>query len=187
MEMGWARSGSTGSTPSSPAPTSSPRGTASASGRRHTCATSRQRVSVSRPDTVRPAYPLPVPTSDPLTTCRYVSDGRLARRITRESWARLRRPSLLVSFVAFGVALGVVGSLSSNAGSLPDHLGRVLLIGVVWGVGWLMIVTALAAVVVVPLVRWRERRIAAQYPGGSVTEIAVGADALMVVRPSGKR
>jgi len=127
-----------------------------------------------------------MPTSDPVTTCRYVSDGRLARRITREGWARLRRPWVLVSFVAFGVALGVVGSLSTNAGSLPDHLGRVLLIGVIWGIGWLVVVAALAAVVVVPLVRWRERRIAAQYPTGSVTEIAVGVDGLVVVRPSGK-
>lgn len=127
-----------------------------------------------------------MPTSDPLTTCRYVSDGRLARRITRESWARLRRPWVLVSFVAFGLALGVVGSLSANAGSLPDQLGRVLLIGVIWGVGWLVVVAGLAAVVVVPLVRWRERQIAAQYPVGSVTEIAVGVDGLVVVRPSGK-
>ncbi|HEY3530472.1 MAG TPA: hypothetical protein VGK78_15110 [Nocardioides sp.] len=124
-------------------------------------------------------------TPEPFATFRYVADGELARRITRERWARLRHPRVWVTFMVCGLTLGVVWSLATNAASLPEYLGRVLLIGLLWGVGWLAVVALLTTVLVVPLVRLRERQIEAQYPAGSVTEIAMGVDGLVLVRPSG--
>lgn len=124
---------------------------------------------------------------DALATYRYVSDGELARRVTRERWARLRNPLVLVHFVAAGLALGVVASLTSNAASLPAYLGRVLLIGVVWGAGWLVVVALLTVALLGPLARLRERQVDRQYPEGSVTAVALGAEELVIARPSGIR
>jgi hypothetical protein len=125
-------------------------------------------------------------TTDPPGTYRYVADGRFPRRLTRERWARVLDPRVLAAFLAVSLLLGVGLSLVANAHSLPHHLARVVLIGVVWGLGWLLVVALLSAALLVPLAMVREQQIAAQYPAGSVTEITLGAEDLVVVRPSGE-
>lgn len=123
---------------------------------------------------------------DPTSTYVYVADAELAVRLRRESTARLRRPLPLGILLVFGVVLGIVASLVTNSASLPTYRGRVLLIGVVWGLVWVMAVVVLTAVIVVPLSGMLiRRRVARDYPLDSVTEVEVGAEALVVRRPTG--
>jgi hypothetical protein len=124
---------------------------------------------------------------EPVLTCHYVSDGEVGRRMTRDRRRRMRHPALLGSTVVLGLALGEGASFLSYTDSLPEYLGRVLWIGFVWGVCWIAAVALFTAALVLPLVRWRERRVAAQYPAGSVTEVRLDTYALVILRPSGER
>jgi hypothetical protein len=126
-------------------------------------------------------------TSDAVLTCRYVSDGEVGRRASRDRWKRLRHPALLLATAVVGGLVGVGASVITYHGSLPEYLGRVVVIGLIWGVYWILALALFTAALVFPLARWRERRISAQYPAGSVTEILLGAEDLVIVRPSGDR
>ncbi|WP_151081821.1 hypothetical protein [Nocardioides cynanchi] len=124
----------------------------------------------------------------PSPTYVYVAEADLADRLRREASARLRRPLPVGILLVFGLVLGIVSSLITNAASLPTYRGRVLLIGVVWGLVWAAAVVVLTAVLVVPVSRWLiGRRVARDYPEGSVTEVELGAEALVVTRPTGTR
>jgi hypothetical protein len=111
----------------------------------------------------------------------------MARRLSQERWKRLRHPALLVSVVVFGVAFGLSASFLTYQDSLPKYLGRVVLIGLLWGLYWILAIALLTPAIMVPLGRWRGRRTASQYPAGSVTEVLLGTEDLVIVRPSGDR
>jgi len=117
-----------------------------------------------------------------------VADGELPTEVNRQRSALLRDPRVLVPFVVVGVAMGVVASLVTNAASLPAYLGRVLVIGVAWGTAWVLLVMALAAVVSLPLGRAINRGwLGRKFPEGSVTTVELGADSVVIRRPTGTR
>jgi hypothetical protein len=129
-----------------------------------------------------------VTVSDPAPTYTYVADAHLADRLRREATARLRRPLPLGILLVFGLVLGILASLVTNAASLPAYRGEVVVIGVVWGLVWVAAVVVLTVVLVVPLSRVIiGRRVARDYPQGSRTEVELGAEALVLIRPSGTR
>lgn len=122
------------------------------------------------------------------TTYRYVADGSLVAGANRAAMARLRNPWLIAAFVLVGLIVGTGSSLSVNAVSLPYHPGRVLLIGLLWGLGWLLVVAMLIGVLVVPLGRVANRRmVRRRFPDGSVTEVELGRDTLVIRRPARTR
>jgi len=136
----------------------------------------------------RGAYHRPVTTSGPATTYRYIADGQLTARADRAATARLRRPLLIVALVLVGLVLGVGASLVTSAASLPHYLGRVLLIGVVWGLAWVIGVVVLVAALAVPLAKIINRRMVMRlFPDGSVTEVELGKDSLVLMRPTRTR
>lgn len=127
-------------------------------------------------------------TPGPATTYTYVAEADLADRLRREATARLRRPLPLGTLLVFGLVLGILASLVTNAASLPTYRGKVLMIGVVWGLVWVATVVLLTAVLVVPVSRVViRRRVARDYPEGSSTEVTLGDDSLVVTRPGGTR
>ena len=127
-------------------------------------------------------------TSGPATTYRYTSDGRLATDLHRDGAAQLRNPLLWVSLVVVGLLLGIGASLATNVASLPHYLGRVLLIGVVWGLGWVVVVLVLIGALVLPLVKVVTRGLGERlFPEGSVTEVELGDDSLVIKRPTRTR
>jgi hypothetical protein len=129
-----------------------------------------------------------VTVSDPAPTYTYVADADLADRLRREGTARLRRPLPLAVLLVFGLTLGILASLVTNVASLPAYRGKVLVIGVVWGLVWVAAVVVLTAVVVVPLSRAViRRRVARDYPQGSRTEVELRAEGLVLMRPTGTR
>jgi hypothetical protein len=131
------------------------------------------------------AYDRPVMTSGPTTTYRYTADGRLATGLPREAAATLRNPLLFASFVFLGLVLGICSSLTANAASLPDYLGRVVFIGVLWGLGWVVLVLVLVCAVMWPIAKVFNRRMMERlFPVGSVTEVVVGRDSLVIKRPN---
>jgi hypothetical protein len=129
-----------------------------------------------------------VTAPDATTTYRYVADGSLAAGANRAAMARLRNPWVLAAFVLVGLSVGTGSSLSVNAASLPYFPGRVLLIGLLWGLGWLLVVAVLIGVLVVPLGRVANRRmVRRRFPDGSVTEVELGRDTLVIRRPARTR
>ena len=125
-------------------------------------------------------------TSGRVTTYRYVSDGALVTVINKEGMARLRHPAPVVGLVLGGTAVGIVSSFRTNEASLPDYLGRVLLIGVAWGLAFVLLTGLMIAVLVVPLASAANRHhVLRRFPLGSVTEVDVGDDALVIRRPAG--
>jgi hypothetical protein len=130
------------------------------------------------------AYDPQVMDPGPTSTYRYTADGQLAAVVNREAAARLRKPRLLVSFVVVGLVLGICASFTANAASLPDYLGRVLLIGVLWGLGWVVLVLVLMGAVGWPLAKVLNRRMMKRlFPQGSVTEVVLGPDMFVIKRP----
>jgi hypothetical protein len=129
-----------------------------------------------------------VTTSGPGATYRYVADGRLAQETLRKGRTRARSPLAVTTLVVVGLTLGVAASLSANAASLPTYRGRVVLIGVVWGLAWVLLVAVLIAVLVGPVAAVVARRtIGRTFAVGSVTEVELAEDALVLRRPTGTR
>ena len=127
-------------------------------------------------------------TSGPGATYRYVADGRLAQEVLRRGRTRVRSPLAVVTLLVVGLAFGIAASLSANAASLPTYRGRVLLIGVGWGLLWVLVTAVLIAVLVGPVAAVVSRRtIGRTFAVGSVTEVELGADALVLRRPTGTR
>ena len=126
--------------------------------------------------------------AEPGATYRYVSDGSLEAVMNREGLRRLRRPAPLVALTVVGAVFGIGVSLVTNADSLPLYLGFVLLIGVAWGVGLVLLVLLVVAILVIPVATAGNRRYATRrFPAGSVTEVELGDDALVINRPTGTR
>jgi hypothetical protein len=129
-----------------------------------------------------------VSSSGTTPTYRYVSDGSAPGVLDRLAATRLRHPAVLGVLVIFWLGFGVLASLSVNAASLPDHLGRVLLIGLGWGLAFLLLTVGLILCLVLILRRvFTARVIAPRFPAGSLTEVALGAETLAVRRPNGTR
>ena len=123
--------------------------------------------------------------AEPGPTYRYVSDGELVAGANREVTTRLRNPVLLVSLTVVGLVLGVALSLVTNAASLPDYFGRVVLIGVLWGLAWVFVVVVLL-VLALPLIMALNRRpIRRLFPEGSLTELEIGEAELVIRRSNG--
>ena len=116
---------------------------------------------------------------------RYVADGELVAASSRESMVRLRR--VLWAVVPVGLLVGLGLSLAVNAASVPNHLGEVLVIGAAWGLLWVLAVLALFGVVV-PLARLSsQRQMARMFSDGSLTEVELDEDFLVIRRPTGAR
>jgi hypothetical protein len=125
---------------------------------------------------------------DSTRTYRYVADGRLATGSGRQALARLLRPRVLTSFVLIGLLVGVGLSVSAYDASLRDHPGRVLFIGAVWGVAWMVTVATIVGVLVVPAVSVANRRMVSRlFPEGSVTEVELDRDGFVIRRRTGTR
>ena len=122
-----------------------------------------------------------------MTTYRYSSRGELRAVLNRRSAAVLRSPLSWISLVGVGLVLGIVASLATYAASLPDYLGRVLLIGVFWGLIWCAAVALLLGALVVPLKALNRRLVTRLFPIGSVTEVELGEDSLVITRPTRTR
>jgi hypothetical protein len=129
-----------------------------------------------------------VAASGATTAYRYVSDGRLAAELNRSRVAILGRPRLVVPFVVASLLFGVGASLVDNAASLPTYLGRVVLIGLMWGTVWLLFMVLCAGVISLPVGRAINRAwVARKFPEGSVTTVELGPDSILIERPTGLR
>lgn len=120
-------------------------------------------------------------------TYRYVADGRLESELDRIAVARLKQPRLWIALAIVTLAYGVGSLLVANAASLPSSLGRVVLVGV--GVGLAMFaLIALVIVAAFPLAKVANRRLVGRhFVRGSVTEVELADDALVIRRPTGVR
>jgi hypothetical protein len=121
-------------------------------------------------------------------TYRYVADGQLTSQLTREATSLRRLGRLALALAVVGLVLGIGASLTTYHASLSQYFGRIMLIGLVWGLAWFAAVAVLLAAVGVPLAvvinRWWVRRL---FPEGSVTEVELGEDSLTFRRPAGTR
>ena len=127
-------------------------------------------------------------TPQPVATYRFEADAGLAARLYGERLRRLRHPGLLVALLVSGLVLGVGASVLTNAAVWSYYPGRILLIGVVWGLCWVLVVLLSVVVLLLPLVKViNGRSVRKRYPPGSVTEVEIGEDELVVRRPSGSR
>jgi len=144
-------------------------------------------VGISRAEVLIAAYDAPVSTPPPFATYRYVADGSLTSGpISRRSRA-LRNPLLVVAFVASGLAFGLAEAFATYSESTSQYFGRIVLIGLWWGLCWIVFTAALLAALVGTL-RWRERRrLRRLFPPGSTTEVTVTADELVIAGPTGSR
>lgn len=124
-------------------------------------------------------------TSGPGATFRHVADGSSLPGLHRVALVPLRSPRALAVLVLVGLALGVWAAAVSidRPGS---HLGAVLYAGVVWGLLWTVAVASVVLLLVVPVALVLNRRtVRRQFPSGSVTEVELGRDALVLRRPTG--
>jgi hypothetical protein len=116
-----------------------------------------------------------------------VSDGSLTRGPIRHRLGLFRRPALLIGFVVVGLVLGLAESFATYSESVSQYLGRIVWIGIVWGLYWIAF-TSLCGGALIGLLVWLERRrLRRQFPAGSTTEVTVGEEGMVLVGPSGAR
>jgi len=111
----------------------------------------------------------------------------MASGLNRDSLARMNRPVVWAAFTLVGFGVGFYASFDSNRASWPYYRGEVIRIALVWGlvVAALMIPAALLGLAMGRATnRWRMRRM---FPTGSVTEIRLDPDALVLTRPGTTR
>jgi hypothetical protein len=125
-----------------------------------------------------------VETSRPPATYRYVSDGALEAGSNREVVSRLCHPVLLGCLTMFGLLLGIVLSLLSETAPLPDHLGQAVRTGVVWGLVWVLVLFALIVLALPLMMRSNRRFVRRLFPEGSLTEVELDEDELVIRRPT---
>lgn len=131
---------------------------------------------------------MPVTGSGNAQTYRYVARDGDPPGLDRQALARVRSPRLVGGLVLTGLVLGVGASLIANAASLPQFLVRVLLIGAAWGLAWVAVVVLVFVVLGLPLANRLNRRAARRlFPPGSVTEVELNGDTLVIRRPTGSR
>jgi hypothetical protein len=136
----------------------------------------------------RDVYDRAVTIPGPATTYRYVADGQLKAEVHREATTLRRHSRLLLPFAIGGVVLGVGASLTTYHASLSHYFGKVVLIGVVWGLVWFAGTAVLVAVLAVPLAIVMKRRMMTRlFPDGSVTEVELSDDSLVLRRPARTR
>jgi hypothetical protein len=136
----------------------------------------------------RVAYYLPVTISGSGTTYRYVADGVLKSQVHREATALRRHRRLMSALVVVGLVLGVGASVITYHASLSQHFGKIMLVGVVWGLVWVAVIVMLVVVLVVPLTIVINRRMVTRlFPDGSVTEVELDEDSLVLRRPTRTR
>lgn len=123
-------------------------------------------------------------TPRPSVTYRYVSDGALEAGSNREVVTRLRNPVLLGCITVFGLLLGIVLSLLTETASLPDHLGRAVRTGVVWGLVWVLVLFALVVLALPLIMRSNRRFVRRLFPEGSLTEVELDESELVIRRPT---
>ncbi|MGY2874584.1 hypothetical protein ACVW00_001774 [Marmoricola sp. URHA0025 HA25] len=120
-------------------------------------------------------------------TYRYVSDGGMAAALDRDSMARVNRPVVWATLTVVGFGVGYYASFHGNRNSLPYYRGEVVRIALVSG---LVVAALLAAAVLVGLALARpinRRRMRRSFPTGSVTEVRLEQDALVIARPAATR
>jgi len=118
---------------------------------------------------------------------RYVSDGTMAGALNRDAVARANLPvaGSVLGLVGFGV--GFYASFDSNRASLPYHRGEVVRIALVWGLACSAIWLAAGVVALVVARAANRQRMRRLFPTGSVTEVRLEQDALVLTRPGGTR
>jgi hypothetical protein len=123
-----------------------------------------------------------VTSSGPPATFRYLSDGRLGDQLTRERLTRLRRPPFVVPVVILGLAFGLWAARSQSD---PFWL---LAFGIAYCLLFLAFLAVVFLVLVVPISVVGNRGWAARhFPAGTVTEVELGDDALLVWGAGGAR
>jgi hypothetical protein len=127
--------------------------------------------------------------TDPGTpvTYRYVSDGQMPTVLDRETMARVNRPLAWSATAFVGFGLGSTLLLGANRASLPYHPGEVVLLSLLSGVvmALVMVIAGLVGMIIGRAVsRARMRRL---FPTGSVTEVRLEQDALVLTRPASTR
>ncbi len=110
---------------------------------------------------------------------RFVSDGTLPA-----TW-RVRSRLALLLIVLFLLGFGVIASVDANADSLPDYWGRVVLIGIAWGVMLVGVVVLGVALLVLARRGTVRRTMRRLFPAGSMTEVELKEDSLVIRRPTG--
>lgn len=133
------------------------------------------------------AYHLPVPTPEPFATYRFVADGAGMVGPIRSRIPIFHKPLVLTAFVVFGLALGTVESFATYSASVPEYTGRIIWIGVVWGLYWLVFVAVVLGLLLWSLVSWERRRIRRLFPEGSSTEVTVDEESVVLDGPTGVR
>jgi hypothetical protein len=129
-----------------------------------------------------------VTTSGPATTYRHIADGQLKAGVYRETTTLLRHRRFLVALAILGLVIGIGASVITYHASLSHYFGKVVLIGVVWGLAWFAATAVLLAVLGAPLAIVINRRMVARlFPHGSVTEVELGEDSLVLRRPARTR
>jgi len=111
----------------------------------------------------------------------------MANELNRDVLGRVNRPLVWVAAALVGFGFGFVASFDANRDSLPYHRGEVVRIALFWG---LVIATVLVLAVLVGVVVGRTAnrlRMQRLFPSGSVTEVVLAQDALVVTRPAGTR
>src|SRR5262245_32852457 len=110
-------------------------------------------------------------------TYRYVADGRLVVDFRRRLLIRLS--VLAVVMLCVALVSGLASSLNTYSDSWAYYPGRVLWIGVVWGLIWFVLFVAPVAAIAVPLYLLQRRRLTRLFGAGTVTEVGLGPNSLV--------
>lgn len=127
--------------------------------------------------------------TDPGTpvTYRYLSDGQMPIGVDRDTMARVNRPLAWSATALVGFGLGFSLLLDANRASLPYHRGEVVLFSLLSGlvVALVAVVAGLVGLMIGRAVnRAHTRRL---FPTGSVTELRLEQDAVVLTRPATTR
>ena len=134
----------------------------------------------------RAAYDRPVTTPGATSAYRYVA-GEPPLDAGDRAAAWLRQPRGLAALTVTGLILGMVLAMVVMAAWIPDYLRTVLLAGLISG-GALALWLVVVAVAMPPLARRLKRRLfARRFPTGSVIDIELTEDALVIRRASATR
>lgn len=120
-------------------------------------------------------------------TYRYVSDDRMARGLNRDVTARARPGVAGIALALVGFGLGGYASFDANRDSLPRYRGEVVGIALVWGLVFAALWVGFGLIGLLVARGVNRRRMRRLFPTGSVTEVRLDQDAVVLTRPATTR